>query len=663
MVRRALLVLACLIVANAASAQEERRHTVLTMGKPSGMQTLRVRPDGAREIAFEFNDRGRGPKLTMLVRVNEAGLPTMLETQGVDYLKAPVEERFSLENGRAQWRNTAERGEKNVSGRAYYLSMQFLPEELGLLAQALLKAPDGRLVLLPEGEARIRAGEEVTLTRGSDSRRVRAYEIEGLGFTPNTVWLDEQGQYFATVTSWFSYAPEGWESSVPTLLAKQEAREAQRTAELARTLARKPDRPVAIVNANLFDSASGRSHPGSTIVIDGARILDAGPAARVRAPANAEVIDARGRTALPGLWDMHVHMSPNDGLMHIAGGVTSVRDLANDNESLLRMKKQIDAGAEIGPRIIPRGFMDGSGPYAGPTKVLVDTEEQGRAAIEMYAKLGYDGIKIYSSIKPELAPVLIRMAHEKGLRVSGHVPAFMTAEQFVRAGADELQHINFVFLNFFDDVKDTRTPARFTTVAERAATLDLASPRVQAFAQLLKERGVVVDPTVAVFESMFTDRPGVVPAGFAPIAARLPPQVRRGLLVGGLPTTPQNEQRYRDSADALLRMVKLLHDAGVTLVAGTDSMPGFTLHRELELYVQAGIPAPEVLRIATSGAARVAGRDRDLGAIAAGKLADLILVAGNPAQSISDIRRTALVVKDGRLYEPAALYRAIGVQP
>jgi imidazolonepropionase-like amidohydrolase len=139
--------------------------------------------------------------------------------------------------------------------------------------------------------------------------------------------------------------------------------------------------------------------------------------------------------------------------------------------------------------------------------------------------------------------------------------------------------------------------------------------------------------------------------------------VRRGLLVGGLPTTAQNEQRYRDSAGALLRMVKLLHDAGVTLVAGTDSMPGFTLHRELELYVQAGIPAPRVLRIATSGAARVAGRDRDLGAIAPGKLADLILVDGDPAQRISDLRRTSLVVKDGMLYYPAALYRAIGVQP
>ena len=380
-------------------------------------------------------------------------------------------------------------------------------------------------------------------------------------------------------------------------------------------------------------------------------------------PAGAERIDARGRALLPGLWDMHVHLAPNDGLMHIAAGVTSVRDLANDNEFLLKLRKSIDEGREIGPRIVMRGFMDGRGPYAGPTKVLVDTEQEGRAAIENYARLGYEGIKIYSSIKPELVPGLIRMAHEKGLRLSGHVPAYMTAEQFVREGADELQHVNFIFLNFFDDVKDTRTPARFTSVAERAATLDLDSARVRTFVQLLKDKGVVVDPTVAVFESMFTDRPGVVPAGYATVAARLPVQVGRSLLVGGLPVTAENDQRYRDSAAALLKMVKVLYDAGVTLVPGTDAMPGFTLHRELELYAQAGIPAPQVLRIATIGAARVAGRDKDLGSLERGKLADLVLVDGDPAQRVSDIRKTALVIKGGRIAEPAALYRSIGVQP
>ena len=128
----------------------------------------------------------------------------------------------------------------------------------------------------------------------------------------------------------------------------------------------------------------------------------------------------------------------------------------------MTIRKSIEEGREIGPRIIMRGFMDGRGPYAGPTKVFVDTEQEAQTAIDNYAKLGYEGIKIYSSIKPELVPTIIRLAHDKGMRISGHVPAHMTAQQFVELGADELQHINFVFLNFFPEVKDTRTPARFT---------------------------------------------------------------------------------------------------------------------------------------------------------------------------------------------------------
>ncbi|HEX7956083.1 MAG TPA: amidohydrolase family protein, partial [Pyrinomonadaceae bacterium] len=276
---------------------------------------------------------------------------------------------------------------------------------------------------------------------------------------------------------------------------------------------------------------------------------------------------------------------------------------------------------------------------------------------------GYSGIKIYSSIKPELVPKIIELAHAKGLRVGGHVPAFMTAEQFVRAGADEIQHTNFLFLNFlFDDVKDTRTPARFNAVADRAATIDLTSEPVRAFVKLLKERGTVVDPTLNIFEGMFTDRPGKVAAGFASVADRLPPQVRRGLLAGGLPVPEGKDERYRESSRALLRMVRTLYDAGVPLVAGTDSMAGFALHRELELYAEAGLPPAEILRIATLGAARVMKRDGELGTVAPGKLADLILVDGNPAERISDIRRVSLVVKDGKVYEPAALYRSIGVK-
>ena len=655
----------CLVAfAGSALAQQVTRYTVLMMGKPAGAQTSVTKPDGLREFAFEYNDRGRGPKLTSRIMLDPDGLPASLETTGTDYLKAPVAESFTVVDGLARWKNAAEAGQKKLTAKAFYNSMNGAPEEEALLAQALLKSPTKRLSLLPEGEASITRTGELTLDNSQKRRRVFSYEIDGLGFTPDTIWLDEDNTFFASVDNWFSIIREGWELSAPLLLKKQDELEAGRKVKLAHTLTRKPTMPLAITNANLFDAETGKTLPNTTVIVEGNRIKSVGRDGTVNVPENAEIIDARGKTLLPGLWDMHVHLFPDNGLMHIAAGVTSVRDMGNDTEALLALKGRIEANEEIGPRILMAGFMDGRGPYAGPTKVFVDTEEEARAAIDNYARLGYSQIKIYSSIKPELVPKIIELAHAKGLRVSGHVPAFMTAEQFVRAGADEFQHINYFVLNFlFDDVKDTRTPARFTAVAERAATIDLNSERVRTFVELLRDRKIVVDPTVNVFEEMFTARPGKISAGDAPIADRLPPQFRRYLLTGGLPVPEGKDERYRESAKALLRMVKMLYEAGVPLVAGTDAMPGFALHRELELYAEAGIPPAEVLRIATIGAARVMKRDGELGSIAPGKLADLILVDGNPTQRISDIRRATLVIKDGNVYQPEALYRSIGVRP
>jgi imidazolonepropionase-like amidohydrolase len=149
----------------------------------------------------------------------------------------------------------------------------------------------------------------------------------------------------------------------------------------------------------------------------------------------------------------------------------------------------------------------------------------------------------------------------------------------------------------------------------------------------------------------------------APIASRLPPTVQRGLRGGGLPVPEGMDQRYRDSFRAFMAMVAMLHREGIPIVPGTDNMAGFALHHELELYEMAGIPPREVLQIATIGSARVAGREADLGSIAPGKLADLVLVDGNPAERIGQIRNVELVMKDGVLYHPDELSRAVGISP
>lgn len=647
-----LLVFLAITLAACAHTTPPQTRAFIMGGHRAGTETVTTQGT-TRTIDFEFNDRGRGPKTHTVMSIDAHSVTSSLKTDGNDYYKVPVTERFS--NG--TWSNGAESG----NGKAgFFVSMYGPPEETGVLARALLAAPNQRLALLPAGEASIRRVGELNVSAGGKTQHITCYEISGLGFTPSPVWLDDRNELFASASSWASTIADGWDSVIPRLLESQDKWHNEAVSQAAARLTHVPvGGGIVITNARLFDPVTMTTTPGTTIVIRGNRIESAG--AGVTAPEGLERIDAQGRTVIPGLWDMHTHNSEDDGMLDIASGVTSVRDLANDTDFLLDLRKKYERGAAIGPRIVLAGIIDGPGKFAGPTKVLADNAEQALAAVDNYAKLGYEQIKIYSSVKPELVPVIVRRAHEHGLRVSGHIPAFMRAEDAVRDGYDEIQHTNFLFLNFWPDIQDTRTPIRFTAVAERAALLDLQSAQVKTFLDLLREKKIVIDPTVTIFEEMFTARKGAMSPGYAMIADRLPPQVRRGFLTGGLPVPEGMDQRYRDSFRSLLAMVKALYDNHITIVAGTDAMAGFSLHRELELYVQAGIPAAEVLRIATLGAASVMKHDDQLGSIAPGKLADLDIIDGDPSTNISDVRKVVTVIKDGKVYDARAVAGEIGV--
>jgi imidazolonepropionase-like amidohydrolase len=268
-------------------------------------------------------------------------------------------------------------------------------------------------------------------------------------------------------------------------------------------------------------------------------------------------------------------------------------------------------------------------------------------------------------VPPALVPVIADEAHARGLRVSGHVPAFMNARQFVADGADEIQHLNFIVLNFlFDQVKETRNMNRFTAVAAHAREFTPERAEVREFIGYLAQHHTVLDPTVNIFEGMFSGDPAAVTPGLEDIAARMPSLVRRELLSEALTVPPGQEAAYREALPAMLKLLKALHEGGVTIIPGTDSAGiGYALHHELELYVRAGIPAAEVLRMATLTSAHVVGADYERGVIAAGKLADLILVDGDPSVRIADIRRVDLVMKGGTLYEPARIEHALGIAP
>jgi imidazolonepropionase-like amidohydrolase len=638
------------------------------MGNQAGQQAVWTASDGMLHIFYQFNDRGRGPKTTSILKLGPDSIPVSEVITGNDYMKAQVTENYSLEAGIARWKNDDEQGEKKISTPAFYAPLNGGPSEIALLAQAALHN-GGRIALLPEGEARVQRMTELDLeSTGKDNdaaghkKHVALYAIAGLDFSPAYFWL-EGDKFFATVDNWGTVIPEGWESSAPTLLAAQDKVKDSRAADLAAKLAHHPAR-IEFIHANVFDAESGKIIPDQYVAIANNRIVNVQnhPPRAFSGPI-AQVIDATGKTLIPGLWDMHAHVGDNDGLLNLAAGVTTVRDLANDTDSLLARRQRIIDGKEIGTRIVLAGIIDSPDAYHGPTKVLVSTEAEARAAVDNYKRLGHVQIKIYSSVKPELVPAIIDEAHKNGMRVSGHIPANMIASQCVEEGFDEIQHVNFLILNFFPEVKNTNTIARLIEPAKLGAGLDLTSPQVQSFIKLLQDHHTKLDLTLSIFEDSFLSRPGEIPRGFQPVASRLPPQVRHSLLSQGLTPSPGMDDTYRKSFAKMMDLAGLLYRSGIPIEAGTDSMAGFTLHRELELDVQAGIPASQVLQNATLNAARIMSLDQDLGSITPGKLADLTLVDGNPAANISDIRKTVLVVKDGVLYNSAELYTELGVTP
>jgi imidazolonepropionase-like amidohydrolase len=658
-----MLLLSGLVLADSSP----QRSVILMLGKPAGEMLRSVQADGSVHVHYEFNDRGRGPKTDSVYRLGADGSVVSAHTQGLNYFKGKVDESYAREGDQARWKNNAEDETRKLTGPAFFSSMDGPPEELAMLARALLAAPDRSLPMLPVGEAKIEKVQTQSVRSKSGSAKVDLYAISGLDLVPFHLWLDQDQQLFALYSSWQSTVREGYEEVLPALGKTQDAVDNAASERRARALTQRLNGPLLIENVRIFDPGSLQIASGRNVLIDKGRIVDVVAATGYAMPEGVQRFDGGGKFLMPGLWDMHAHISAGaTPLIDIAAGVTTVRDLANDEATLKALIDGIEAGRDIGPRVIRAGFIDGRGPYAGPTKVFADTEDEMKQAIDHYADGGFEQIKIYSSIKTELVPAAVRAAHARGLRLSGHVPAFMTARQFVDAGADEIQHINFIALNFlFDKVQDTRTPARFTAVAENFGSFDLGSAPVRDFLTYLHDRKTVVDPTLSTFEGMFLARTNDPAMDFSAIAHRLPATWQRGIASGngGLEVPKGGSTRYRMAYQKLIDLTGMLHRAGVTLVAGTDGTAGFSLVRELELYVAAGISPKDALRIATLGGAEVMKRDKDYGRVAPGYVADLILVDGDPTQWMGDLRKVDTVIRGDRMFDSAALFESVGVKP
>ncbi len=654
-------------------ARDSIDYLVWNHGRRAGEMQL-VRTGDSVAVRYLHVDRQRGPRVEGFYRLRD-GRPVWGEVRSggaqaasVDIAGRPIPLTGAFFEVRENAVRTWGVGDTTVTpapAGAWFLPPTTTPFDDAALAGWLLRQPQRAGAVVPAATARAEVIAETGVTTAGRAEVLRLVAIHGIDLAPTLVWLDERGTLFATSAGWFITVRRGAEAALPSLRALEMAWWDRRDATVASQLAPKPSPAVVIRNGDLFDSETGRVRPRTSVLIEGARITAVGPTDSMKVPAGASVIDATGKTILPGMWDMHTHafQGSADGLLQLAAGITTIRDMAADLDVATSRRDRADRGTLLGPRMLLGGFIEGPGKWAGPSEALVRTEEEARRWVARYDSLGYRQVKLYNLVHPDLVPVIAAEARARGMRLSGHIPRGMSVQAAVRTGYDEVQHAAFFFSTYFPDSLYYPRMRAYSEVASTVApTFDVDAPEVTALIGFLRERGTVVDGTFNIWQ----DRARLLADGtdpvFGPTVDWLPPIQQRALRAGGGGSSEAVARAQAASAN-YRKLLKRLFDAGVTLVAGTDNVAGLSFHGELEIYERAGIPAPHVLQIATLVAARVMQQDRDYGSVVAGKVADLAIVAGRPAERISDLRKTEVVVRAGRVYRSRELYGAAGVVP
>lgn len=647
-------------------ADERYSYTILVdNGVKAGEQIVKVNEEGEISVRYIFKDNGRGPELDEKITLNKDGFISDYQAKGNTTFGSVINEKFKVQGNNASWSTGKEQNKAKYQQNALYLPVDGSPYLSSIAIAAMAKSGKNSLSLLPSGTLTQEVVSELIVDNGGEKQQVQLLVQTGIGFEPNFVWATqgENPRLFAyLIPGYLTLIEEGWQQNAKAMLAIQQKAETRLLEKLA-LLPKKLKGLTLVRNARIFDSATLKLSAPSDIYLLRGKITSIVPAGSLQSPVEHE-IDAANRIVLPGLFDMHGHLSRWEGPLHLAAGVTTLRDMGNDNATLQQMIDEIDTDKLLAPTIVPTGFLEGESAFSARNGFVIKDLAEAKNAIDWYAAHGYPQLKIYNSFPKEILKDTVTYAHSRGLRVSGHVPAFLKAEDAVAAGFDEIQHINQLMLNFL--VKpdtDTRTLDRFYLPAKQVADLDLQGKAVQDFIRLLKTNNVTVDPTLATFDFLKkTD--GTVGDPWLSIIKHLPPDVQRSYARAELDIPDEaTAQRYAKSYAKMVEFVGMMYKAGIPVVAGTDELAGFTLQGELELLVKAGLTAAEALQVATLNGARYSKVEHHKGQIKVGFDADLLLVDGDPTKTIGDIRKLALVITQGKAMVPADLYRKLGVEP
>jgi imidazolonepropionase-like amidohydrolase len=664
------VLLLLLLVALIAQGQNPTSNAVIERGKfrlhkfeqPIGEETYEISRDGNSLVVksdFKFTDRGTPVPLITTLRTSQNLTPEAFEIKGSTSRESTIDTAIEIKGNVATIREGKETRQAPVPARFFTIA-GYAPAAMQMLMMRYRATNNikGPLATLPGGAVTVEKRGTDRIKIGDKTVELDRYSVSGLIWGRESLWLDKQNNLAAIVGvdaefDHFEALREDYESALPVFVGKAADDGMAALAEISNRANPPAKGALVITNANLIDGTGKAPLNNAVIVINDGRITAVGPRSSIKVPKGAKILDAQGKYVLPGLWDMHAHFEQVEwGPVYLAAGVTTVRDVGNEFEFITTVRDAIKTGRGLGPRILLAGIVDGDSRIALGI-IRANTPEEARAVVNRYHDAGFQQIKIYSSVKLDILKEITAEAHRLGMTVTGHIPRGMNAIQGVEAGMDQINHIQYL--------PPVLLPKDFKPQPGVVPKIDLDSPEAKQTIQFFKDHHTVFDPTLVVFEILLHSS-DVLFATIEPGAAKLPRELEGPINNTGVP--PDQAANARATMDLFLKITGALHRAGLDIVAGTDqTVPGHSLLREIELYVQAGFTPMEAIQAATIVPARVMNVDKDLGTVEAGKFADLILVEGNPLDRISNLRNAKLVVKNGRVYDCAQLWRSVGFKP
>jgi len=637
------------------------QYVVVSEAGQHGSQWRWQLPDGRTAYRWSQELRGWITEMDQVTTFGPGGAIEALTVRGVT-TSGDAAEEFRIANGRATWKTANDSGEATAGG--WYIPAGGVGIANAPLMDALAAAGDAGLNFLPSGKGRMTFGPTQVIQGPGGPKKVQLAFVSGILPSPLPVWLDENKRYFADI-SYISVIPAGYEGALKQLRNAQEAATAEAVAGIAkRFLSPAAKAPVLFDNVQLFDADKGVFLPARAVLAQGGKIAAIGAAGSLKAPAGAQIIDGRGKTLVPGIWDSHLHIGDDwDVLSNMANGITSFRSPGTTfDRAVEATRRRADGSLLMGEPFISV-IIDKKDPLAAQGAEVVSSAEEAIAAVRRVKAAGLWGVKFYTSMNPAWIAPAAAEAHKLGLHVHGHVPATMKPSEAVAAGYDELTHLNFVVMESMprEVIDKANTRQRVEGPARYFKDVDLDGPVMSRFIADLAAKKTLVDPTIVIFEGMLTQDGGKPQPAYAPYMGIISPVLERSVFTaGGYPLVEGlTRDDYRKSYAKMVQLVGKLHKAGVPIVAGTDGW-GIELIRELEIYRQAGFSPAEAIQSATIVPARVVGADKRTGSIAVGKEADLVLVDGDPSTDLGALRRVVTVVSDGYVMDANELRKAAG---